>query len=94
MLADPQCPVVSPTANCPAKPIVATVAVKDVFGREIARITSGSDGSFRMPLPPGKYIISEVLLTPGKPASLKPETVTVVSGSFLHVALLFDTGIR
>jgi hypothetical protein len=70
------------------------VAVLDAGGSEITRFTSGSDGRFRLPLPPGIYRLEEVVASPGSPPSLKPVTVTVSSGAYVHVVLLFDTGIR
>ncbi len=92
--ADPQCPISAPGAVCPPEPVSRTVAVIDPGGREITRFTSGADGSFRVPLPPGTYTLHEVVAKPGIPPSLKPITVTVTPGHFVHVVLLFDTGIR
>ena len=92
--ADPQCPISAPGAACPPEPVSRTVAVFEPGGREITRFTSGADGSFRVPLPPGTYTLHEVVAKPGIPPSLKPITVTVTSGHFVHVVLLFDTGIR
>jgi Prealbumin-like fold domain len=58
------------------------------------RFTSASDGSFRLALPPGTYRLEEVVANPGAPPSLKPVTITVSSGTYSRVVLLFDTGIR
>ena len=93
MLADPQCPVVAPGAVCPPKPIVATVRFSDIGGSEVQRVTSGKDGTFRVFLPPGQYVASEVVPA-GRPPSLKAQTLTVVNSAFTRVVLLFDTGIR
>jgi len=58
------------------------------------RFTSANDGRFRLAVPPGTYRLEEVVANPGSPPSLKPVTVTVSSGTYVHVVLLFDTGIR
>jgi hypothetical protein len=90
--ADPQCPISAPGAVCPPEPVSRTVAVRGAERREIARFTSAADGRFRVALPPGTYTLEEVVAKP--PPSLKPVTVTVTPGHFVHVVLLFDTGIR
>lgn len=92
--ADPQCPIASPGGACPPEPVSRTVAVLAADGREIARFTSATDGSFRVALPPGTYTLEEVVAQPGEPPSLKPVAVTVPLDAFVHVVLLFDTGIR
>ena len=92
--ADPQCPVVSASAPCPASPISKTVVVRGPTGKEVARFTSGGDGAFRVALSPGSYRLEEVVDPPGSPPNLKPESVEVRAGTFTHVALIFDTGIR
>jgi len=92
--ADPQCPVVSASAQCPARPVTRTVVVLDPTGSEVARFTSGSDGTFRVGLTTGTYRLEEVVNPPGSPPSMKPVTVEVRAGVFTHVALIFDTGIR
>jgi len=92
--AEPQCPISAPGAVCPPKPVSKTIAVLDANGNEVARFTSAHDGSFRIALAPGQYTLAEVVSTPGTPPSLKPVAVTVPPGQFVHVALLFDTGIR
>ncbi|MEP6638888.1 MAG: hypothetical protein ABJC39_06010 [Chloroflexota bacterium] len=92
--ADPQCPVVSANAPCPAQPISKTVVAHDPTGKEVARFTSAADGTFRVALSPGSYRLEEVVDPPGSPPNLKPESVEVLAGKFTHVALIFDTGIR
>jgi hypothetical protein len=78
---------------CPARPISATVVVQDGMGREVARFTSETDGSFRVPLAPGTYRLGQPAGTQRLPA-LKPVPVTVVVGQYALVDLTFDTGIR
>ena len=91
--ADPQCPISTPDNPCPPKPVSKTIAVNSDGGREVARVTSGIDGRFRISLPAGIYVITEVLAGAGPP-SLKPLRVVVPPATFVRVAVLFDTGIR
>jgi len=53
--AGPVCPVVNPTNPCPPKPVSRTVVVLDTNGNEVTRFNSTSDGTFHVPLLPGKY---------------------------------------
>ncbi len=92
--AEPQCPISAPGAVCPPKPVSKTIAVLEANGNEVTRFTSAHDGSFRISVAPGRYTLAEVVGTAGTPPSLKPVTVTVPPGQFVHVALMFDTGIR
>ena len=91
--ADPQCPIATPDNPCPPKPVSKTIAISNEVGREVARVTSGRDGRFRISLPAGIYEITEVLAGTGPP-SLKPLRVVVPPATFVRVAVLFDTGIR
>jgi hypothetical protein len=92
-LAAPTCPVVVAGNPCPARPISATVVVKEGTGREVARFTSGNDGSYRVPMAPGTYTLSQPAGTQRLP-ELKPVPVTVVAGRYTALDLTFDTGIR
>jgi hypothetical protein len=91
--ADPQCPIVAPGAACPPVPVSRSVAVVAGDGHELTRFKSTNDGAFRVSLPPGDYTLREVVES-GQPPSLKPVSVTVPPGAFVHIVLLFDTGIR
>jgi len=64
-------------------------------GREVARVQTGSDGRFRVTLPPGEYTI-------GPPRDQQPrrfgrgeeQTVKVLPGKFTNVTISFDSGMR
>jgi hypothetical protein len=61
--------------------------------REVARVETGSDGKFRVNLPPGEYIVMTV--RQGKIGGRASEEQVVVSaGAFTHVRMNFDSGIR
>lgn len=63
-------------------------------GSEVTRFETGSDGRFRVGLPPGTYRVGP----PQQPGRFLPrageETITVAPGKFAHVAISFDSGMR
>ena len=77
-------------------PYPATLAIiSTATGREVTRLKTGSDGRFRVALPPGEYRITSVQERPGRflPRASE-ELVTVLSGQFAHIEIQFDSGIR
>ncbi len=61
--------------------------------REITRFETGSDGKFRVKLPPGEYIVLPV--RQGKIGGrASEEQVVVMAGKFTHVRMTFDSGMR
>jgi hypothetical protein len=61
--------------------------------KEIARVTADKDGSYRIALPPGDYILDVQGRRPGG-IRAKPQPFTVVSNQTVHVDMDIDTGIR
>jgi len=93
----PTCPVVSdpPDPECDDRPVEgAQIVVRDGAGAEVARMTSGADGTAAIDLAPGRYVLVpqpvEGLLGTGPSV-----TVTVVSGVDAELVTIdYDTGIR
>lgn len=92
VLLGPQCPVVSEESPCPDKPVSAEVVAMRVEDRRSFNVHSGSDGRFRLALPPGTYEV-QALVTAGAMFA-KPVSVTVLPGEFTQLDVLLDTGIR
>ena len=94
--ASPVCPVekIPPDPACAPRPVAgAVVIVRDASGAEVARVTTGADGTFLANLPPGGYVVEAqpakgVMGTPG------PQGVTVKEGVVSKIRLDYDTGIR
>jgi hypothetical protein len=63
-------------------------------GSEVTRVETGSDGRFRVVVPPGTYLIGPPRGTGRRLPRAAEETVTVVSGRFAHVTINFDSGMR
>jgi CHRD domain len=84
-----------PDPKCADRPYSVIVVVKTADGvTEIARLTSNSDGEFRVSLPPGKYQLTDGHIGAISYPFLKPQTVTVEVAKFTSVTVRFDTGIR
>lgn len=76
-------------------PLETTLVVRSANdAREVARLETGSDGRFRVVLPPGTYTIG----SPERAGRFLPraaeETVTVEAGKFARVTITFDSGMR
>jgi len=87
----PTCPVVREGEECPDQPYQATLTVNNSKGERIVQIQTEEDGQFRIPLPPGEYILH--------PESEKfpfadEQTVIVEDGMFTQVTVNYDSGIR
>ncbi|HJQ70550.1 MAG TPA: carboxypeptidase-like regulatory domain-containing protein [Blastocatellia bacterium] len=76
----------------PAPFAAELVVVTAAEGREVARLKTGSDGRFRVALPPGQYIVKAV--TQGRWPRAGDQEVTVTAGKFTTVTFMFDSGMR
>ena len=92
----PTCPLESePGAHDPVPcltPYAAQLVILDGDNLLVARVNSAADGSFRLDLPPGEYVI-----TPqnGDPLPIaQPINVTVTAGEYADVQVNYDSGIR
>jgi hypothetical protein len=75
------------------RPYIADLRIKRTSdGRLVAETTSAADGSFRVPLAPGDYILEPVN---GEPLPIaQPQEFTVAPGLFTTVRVDYDSGIR
>jgi hypothetical protein len=92
VLLGPTCPVEQAGQSPCVTPYSAVLVVTDAEDREVARTTAAQDGTFRIALAPGDYV---VVPQPGDPfPQAQPLDVTVVPGSFADIEINYDTGIR
>ena len=92
VLLGPTCAVERAGQSPCVTPYAAVLVFTDPDGKEVARTTAGSDGTFRVALPPGDYVI---LPQPGNPfPQSQPLDVTVDPGTYTDVEINYDTGIR
>lgn len=92
VMIGPLCPVSTPDDPCPDRPHQATLRVLDQSQKTVTEVRSGSDGTFRVGLKPGLYILSP---EQGDPLPTAKElAVRVEEGVWSTVIVRYDTGIR
>ena len=96
--AGPVCPVEKPgDSACAPRPVAgATLVVKTAAGAEVARVTTGSDGSFAVSLAPGSYVLFPQPVN-GLMGTAQPIPLTVAAGTIPEatpITVEYDTGIR
>jgi hypothetical protein len=89
--AGPTCPVEKPGSPCPDSPLTSTVKATRTDGWT-AQIKTDDRGRFRLPLPPGRYLVTAIAET--VPPTVQPLTVEVNANVFARVTIEADTGIR
>ncbi len=95
-LAGPVCPVerMPPDPSCAPRPVAgAVVVVHDSSDAEVARTTTGEDGSFRVGVPAGRYVVQAMPVV-GLLGTPSPQPVTVGASTPAVVSFSYDTGIR
>jgi hypothetical protein len=80
------------STECADKPYAATIIVLDPAGQMVTSFITDAEGRFRFPLPPGEYILHPE--TTGKLPRAIDQQIIVVSGQFLTVTIMYDSGIR
>jgi hypothetical protein len=90
--ARPTCPVERVDSPCPPRPLSAEVDARDPAGRLAAMSRSGSDGRYRLLLPPGQYTLT--VASSGSFPRCPTPTATVVAGRLATFDISCDTGIR
>jgi hypothetical protein len=90
----PGCPLESAASPCPTQPVAADIEVRDSGGSVVAHATSASDGTFRIGLSPGVYVVTAKVDQGVPMPQEKTTSVTVPEGSYVTVDLVFDSGIR
>ena len=79
--------------ECPDAPLEADLAIEDPSGRTIARTRSGPDGTYRIALHPGTYVMVPQSPPAGLPfADRLPFAVGEEAWTALDI--VYDSGIR
>jgi hypothetical protein len=90
----PLCPVLRAGVPCPDRVYTATLALLDANGVEVARVTSRTDGYYRLATAPGLYTLVPQS-PPGLPLPLAgPIAIEVVVGAWTTADVGYDSGIR
>jgi hypothetical protein len=90
----PMCPVMIEGQDCPDRPLQATLTVNSSDGKKIVQFQTDAQGNFKVPLPPGDYVLHPE--TPqGKPLPFASDQPFIVSpGEFTQLNVQYDSGIR
>ena len=75
------------------KPYQATLIIKTEGGLETKRFTSNNDGTFKVYLKPGRYILGPLKSNEPYPIG-SPAEVEVKPNHFTEANISYDTGIR
>jgi hypothetical protein len=95
--AGPTCPVehVPPDPACGPKPVAVNLTATQGDPPQVVKaFASGSDGTFRVALAPGTYVVRPADGGPAYPRCSPTEPVAVVAAAYAHVNVTCDTGIR
>jgi hypothetical protein len=80
---------------CPPRPASMTLTVTDVRTTDVvATVTSGRDGTFRVDLPPGRYLIRQAGPTSPLLLRVAPVTVDVRDGAYTTVTLRVQANVE
>lgn len=90
VLVGPECRRPSEASPC-LVPYRARLVVLDPDGRVVGEVTSGPDGTFRIELPPGEYVVQP---EPGGDPFPRAEarSVTVVAGEMSEIEVNYERG--
>lgn len=94
VIAFPSCPVLVETSPCPTKGVHTTVSIESEDGEELTHVRTEADGTFRVDLEPGHYLLgaqpplSDPHLVP------RPASADVEPGAYVRVTVILDTRLR
>ena len=92
VLIGPMCPVVQVGQECPDQPYQATLTVNSPTGERIVQVQTEVDGTFKIPLAPGEYILHPE--SPNRMPFAQEQPFTVEAGRFTSLIVNYDSGIR
>jgi hypothetical protein len=94
-VVDGGCPVVRADSPCPDRPLQARLTVTDTSsGSLVATADTDPAGHFRIPLPPGQYLIRAANANGAPLPRAAPTTTTVGPARYSTLTIRFDSGIR
>jgi hypothetical protein len=95
VMIKPVCPEAQDLEPCENEPYETTLVIKEMESRDVvATIQTAADGTFRVSLPPGEYLVE-----PQEPESFvapfaDAQIVAVREGEFKAIEVVYDSGIR
>lgn len=90
----PMCPVVQEGVDCPDRALEADLEILDSNGGVTARLRSDEDGTFRIALAPGDYLLTVARPDEAGLPFASPIPFHVPEGVWTLLDAHFDSGIR
>ncbi len=90
----PMCPVVQAGQECPDAPYAASLTVVLASGRIVARASAADDGSYRIALDAGDYLLQAEASDGGPFPASAGYPFSVLEGAWTRVDVTLDSGIR
>jgi hypothetical protein len=90
----PMSPVESGGSPGPTKGVQTTVAIESSDGERIEHVRTDPDGTFRITLEPGDYVLSAMPPASDPHLVPRPASAKVEPGTFVRVTVVLDTRLR
>jgi len=90
----PMCPVVQVGQECPDAPYAARLTVLLATGKTVARASAAADGSYRIPLEAGDYLLQAEPSDGGPFPASAGYPFSVLEGAWTRLDVTLDSGIR
>jgi hypothetical protein len=88
----PMCPMMQVGNPCPDRPFQASLTIFHSTGERVSSVKTGVDGSFRLSLAPGKYILRPELS--GGMSHAPEQIFSVLINQYTKLTVTYDSGIR
>lgn len=92
VLIGPMCPVMQIGQPCPDQPYQARLSIFRENGQKVVSFQTGVDGSFRLALAPGDYILR--LESPGGMPYAEERPFSIHANQYTRLTVSYDSGIR
>jgi len=92
VLIGPMCPVMQIGHPCPDQPYQARLSIFRINGQKVVSFQTGVDGSFRLALVPGNYILRPE--SPGGMPHAEEQPLSILANQYTRVTISYDSGIR
>jgi hypothetical protein len=92
----PRCPAeTQDSESCENAPFEATIVIREADSEDaVATVKSAADGTFRVELPPGEYVVEPESRNQFVPPYADAQHVAVYEGKFTTIEIAYDSGIR
>jgi hypothetical protein len=90
----PMCAVAQEGSPCPDAPLKVRLVVQKLSGKDVVEAMSHADGTFRIPLEPGEYVLVPEEASAAGVEPIVPVSFIIEDGAWTTVDVHYDTGLR